>query len=773
MNASQEKNIEKNLIIADSPKVAAYIAAALYGIVINENEIITYDDLDTQQEKLSDIMSAPFFKTKFKGVSTSVTWLTGAFLQQESPKCDDYSLSDLPIQIETESFSLTTENTERLVQKKGCQNVYFAFSPGILEDITKDVIREKIFKNATFYDIKINTIQKDSIKLAFNEPMTNVSLNGATTIAKYRHLLTSTVTKNLSAAIKTTCSIDIEINQYMLLCLFLLKNREERVGQRKFTIYASININGTYCTASSNFAFSESDAKSLIKELPDEITSKGFANSGLPTVSTLFKLYNHGLQNPDIKKIASSLYEKGYISQPLTLNSEVMAKSTKSDFLNLLNICSSFASSENPLPTQKISCQILNRLTNKRYTAEHLSAIVPKQGTLPLSEAERLLYQDICSNIVTAIQNNENQRYEFSAKTVKLFARLPSIMDKDLRPKKKWPVTYELKENGTYSAYTPFDLIREFEKRMLGTPDIYIHTFEALLENKLIKLDGNNLFLTEKAKRLFSQLPFDMSFISLCTGWESSLIKIERGTASYTPSHFMANVNSVIHKWISDMKKNTEEKQISRNNITENSTGKGASASPIDTNSNPVVKTHREPENSSSSRTREPLLCPRCHTQSLDLSGQQFICNSCGIRYQNYYEYEGFTFLLRTKDILSLIEFGKTSLKIARNGEDYLAGFLILDKNKEIAFTNRSTLTCPYCGADLYVYDWGYACERCAFNVPFIIHSVRLDKQDMSLLLAGKMSNAIKGLRFNNGEEITAHLQIAEDGTLKYFKEEK
>lgn len=758
---------EKYLVITESPKLAVHIAAALGGIHDTTNDsIIQYDEIESKKEQINKLAESFFFHTRLNGNNVAVTWLSSNYLKKRRPLPAPKTLDGLPVLTKDEDYIIEEKSFYRLLQGKYCKTVYFAFSPSSDAHIAKDVIRKKIIKSASFYDIRINNISKKYLQNAFNDPVTNVGLNGAVNSAQNRKVLTGCLEKNLSAVVNHFCGLNAPINHHILTALLLLNQREERLGQNRYAIRASINVNGTWCVATSKLTFSESDAKKLINEtLPTEIISKGFADANLPTTASLFKVYAE-TENINLRSATKNLYEKGYISQPLTTNTHLLARFTDSEIDMLTSLCSEYSTADNPILALGESHDILKRMKNAHHTAENLSAIIPYPGKLPLSDEEKLVYKVIAQSIIKAINHNENRRYEFLAGNISLYAKVPSSQLKEsLRPKRKWPVTYDIADAEYYTRYSPYELIEDLEKRNIGGPDIYLTLIDTLLKYDLVVLKDNTLSLSEMGKQICSLFAFDPEIITLCGKWETGLFTIEKGASSSFVS-ILDDVHKRITAWVETLL--TKETAL---NVSSHDT-KAMRANIGDTKASAAKPIANEAKVTATPQIKsDALVCPACGNSSLALADRCFKCRECGKTYENNYVHEDAIFMLRTVDIKALVSRGKTTLKFTkRKTGDLLAGFIYLNNNKDMAFTNKSENKCPYCNSDMHVYDWGFACEKCDFNVPFEIHGIKLDSENLQKLLRGETTNLIEGLTFSNGTKVSAKLQIDTNGTLKYYR---
>ena len=758
--------MKKNLIITHSRKIAILIATTFDGIIDSDNNTIyKYESINKNMNNIKALSDVGFLKTRMNGQSTVITWIDPDCLisdidykASKELKTDD----SLPVNINYEKYLLNKTAFNKLIEFKGFSSVYFAFYPTVETDLQMLVIRDKILRAESFYAVRLQGLHKDAIEKAFNNPLSNVNINGLIDAAQTRHLVSSQIAINLNHAFEKYHSFSLGINQYTLLCLYLLLQRNSHLGDDMYNIQASINVKGNNCTALSNFKYSLHEAKEIVNDLKTEVKANGFVPAGLPVTSSLFLNFN-----PQHKKscvqLAKSLFEKKYISQPFTSCNQLSPYITTSIIKQSWDAALDNATMKDTVPDKSTAYNILESLKRKKPSPEHTYALIPLYSNESLSPAETELYKSISRALLHAISDNEHPRYMFSVDDYNFFLRLPDYKWREMiRPGTLFPVVYDVVRSESFKPYTPYSLVHELEEKHIAKPSLYYDIIISLFNADLVVLENEELHLSSRGVDLCSAL-MDKDTAKDVQKWEALLLKGENGESSAYDELF-DSVNEQVSSWVAKIKKMDITTRFTTPVIVKDiSIEIFPNAEQDSKQDSDVLK-----QAAYTSAAEDGLKCPNCNRNTLYQNGTTFVCSECGLTLNNRYEIDGHLILLNKKDINSLIDNGRTSLRFSTDKE--VAGFITLDQESKMMFTNKSTQVCPYCGEPLYVYDWGFACNNCAFNVPFVIHNVKLSSTDLSKLIKGHKTGLINNLEFTNGQKLSAKLQIAEDGTLKYFK---
>lgn len=587
-----------NLILCEKPSQAMDIAKAL-GIKNKYNGYIELSNQVLEEETL-------------------ITWAVGHLVSLADPVEYDEKYSNFeeyPIIFEKEDFKyVVNEKTrnqfnviQKIIQKSNIDTVIIATDPAR----EGENIAYKILNKVGINDIKIKRLwlqsrDNQSIIKAFNNLLPGEKTYPLYLEARTRELsdwlVGMNLTRHYTKVSKEFGNNDvIHIGRVSTPTLNLIYEKEKNIKEFKKSKYkqiqASINKDNKVIKILNSNKFSNEEelleylshndissdkVTGIVTDIKNEdkyTTPPKFFN-----LSTLQSHMNetHKISAKETLNLAQNLYEKKLISYPRT-DSEYITENEYEDLKKNFNIISDYFSGVD------FNNDITNSsLINPAKVDDHYAILVTNNHikNQNLSDKEKIMYQEIITNIALNFMNKESYletsvlinvneiEFKTKGKTIKekgyteLLNRnteniLPQfnqgekleitfeILDKETQPPKRLTEKTLLKVMGNPKAILEDEELTDIlkETKGLGTAATRADIIENLKDRKYIQIQKNNIYMTKKGIFLCELVKDTILAKADMTGqWESYLKQI--GKNNKDDNTFLNNIEQMILKLI-------------------------------------------------------------------------------------------------------------------------------------------------------------------------------------------------------------------------------
>jgi len=531
---------------------------------------------------------------------------------------------------------------------------------------------------------------------------------------------------------------------HMLAALFLIGERENLRGSRRFRLETSIEAGEDSLPLLSERSFTEADAAAAAEKAGKKLALLSAATPHLPSAISLCGIYN-GFAPSDLrlKDTAASLFEKGYISNPFTLSGALPQNASDRLKSQIISSCRAQFPKED-----RLDMDALSRFAAARAFSPH--AILPlKDSTASLTEQEAAVYQRLISCVKKTVCEEEGSLSFLDKKSGLRFCS-PFCEDLPRGRESFTPGGYRVCEDGVFLSCSPEELLRELYGYGLTAPDVILTLIERLLKTGAVYADALGLHLSTKGQDLIRSFPSSAQSVLLL--YQTAL------SAPAEPSDINAHlvrvsndVNRTLAGWLSAFEKGED---------------------PAEKDAPKEPPRGKDPASEDDAAAGAPaLFCPFCKEPSLLERERFFVCESCGASIEKILRAGGALFTIGEKDIRALSESGRTKLKRGKNEKgDLIAGGYLATSEGSFILTHKSKITCPFCGENLNAYVWGFSCPACGLGVPFEVYQVRLKTADLKKLLAGKKTDPVSNLISPQGEVFCARLSACPGGKIRLHK---
>jgi DNA topoisomerase-3 len=316
----------------------------------------------------------------------------------------------------------------------------------------------------------------------------------------------------------------------------------------------------------------------------------------------------------------------------------------------------------------------------------------------------------------------------------------PDLLEKQTQPPKYYTEATLLRAMETAGKQIEDPELRDLMKENgIGRPSTRANIIETLFKRSYIVRQKKNLIPTITGIELIKTINNELLKSVELTGlWEKKLRQIERG--EYDAHHFMAEMKQMVTDLVLEvMKENRGSITISEENKKNEKT-------------EPAAKTKEKQPKDTKVEKADAAICPKCKKGTILQGKTAFGCNAFKDGCNFKITFEQFGKKLTDKQILSLIEKGKSpKIKGFVKDNQKVNGTLVLlsdftvdlqvDQTEEAApakaETKIPTLTCPVCHQGTVVKGntaWG--CNRfkdgCRFIIPFEELSQKFNTTELS-----------------------------------------
>lgn len=303
----------------------------------------------------------------------------------------------------------------------------------------------------------------------------------------------------------------------------------------------------------------------------------------------------------------------------------------------------------------------------------------------------------------------------------------PGLQEKQTQPPKYYTEATLLRAMETAGKQVEDPELRELMKENgIGRPSTRANIIETLFKRSYIVRQKKNLVPTITGIELIKTINNELlKSVELTGQWEKKLRNIEKG--EYDPHNFLAEMKQMVTNLVIEvMKENASKITIAEENKSKPSKQEGAGK-------------EEKPQKEEKVKADKPLLCPKCKKGQILKGKTAFGCNAFkeGCDFKISFEQSGKT--LTDKQIITLIEKGKTPrIKGFTFNSQKVNGCIALLKNctlelqpeeakepePEKRMDDPKPLTCPVCKKGILLKGnkaWG--CNRfregCRFVIPF------------------------------------------------------
>ena len=256
------------IVITPGKTIAFAIAVAFDGIYTKDGHIDS-DTLNQDIPKHADKIKGFFIKTKINGEDAFILWQKNTELVKfnQPPRLKTYQL---PYLSEVKySISKAWENAIDKVLKENpyVDTIVLALIPTMRASYFAHLLPEK-YTDIKYTSVSLTKISKGYIRRAFeNERM----LDTAQTRAEYesdacRKRITDLVRVNMSAAMQPFMKRYVQVDQYILTALFMIRTRIRLKGRKRHRIQIVVKAGDASVRAESTMTFSEEDAKKPLEQ---------------------------------------------------------------------------------------------------------------------------------------------------------------------------------------------------------------------------------------------------------------------------------------------------------------------------------------------------------------------------------------------------------------------------------------------------------------------------------------------------------------------------
>ncbi|MBI2106642.1 DNA topoisomerase I, partial [Candidatus Woesearchaeota archaeon] len=563
------------LIITEKPSAMKHIAEALA-------------DKKPKKEKGSGKVS--YYSLTHKGKEIYVGCAVGHLynLQEKNKKGWTYPVFDVEW-IESYKIGKNSEFTKQYLETlksliKKSDEFYNACDYDLEGETIFNVILEKEIKRKDAKRMKFSAMTKEELLNAFEKPMLHIDKNMAEA-GRTRHLVDYYFGINLSRAL--TLAIKHATNRFKILssgrvqgpALKILALREIEIKKFKSEPYWELEALGDVNSKHKEGSFwKENEVKKIHEKIKHEKSAlvksieKAEFKQDPPNPFDLTALQLEAYRALKITpketlEIAQELYTAAYISYPRTSSNQLPPS------INIKKILQDLSKQEE----YKSLCEELLKLNktvpNNGKKSDPAHPAIHPTGTSPkkLGERQKKIYDLIVRRVLSSLSDpatRETQTIELLIKeepfitkgtrTVepgwhKFYGRFNPNKEEEL-PKLKLDEKVKLKkidllakETQPPKRYTPASIIKEMEKKGLGT--------KCVVGNTSIKINSDNQVHTEKISKIFEKL-----HNKLITGEDGGNIELALNDKKHCFSFDRGHEMRSIFKFVSRRKLSKGEK---------------------------------------------------------------------------------------------------------------------------------------------------------------------------------------------------------------------
>ena len=279
------------------------------------------------------------------------------------------------------------------------------------------------------------------------------------------------------------------------------------------------------------------------------------------------------------------------------------------------------------------------------------------------------------------------------------------------------------------------DLMKE---NGIGRPSTRAAVIETLIRRKYIIKKKRKLVATPIGIQLIDTIENDLLKSPKLTGqWEKKLRDIELG--NYKSSVFIKEMEALVNKLVQNVKTRSTEQLFKTIGLKQ-------------------------------SKKITNLVCPKCKTGYILTGKKGCGCSNFNKTCDFVIYFNQFEKILKSKQIIKLIHFKKTSLlKGFKQNNVEVDARLLLNEAFEIVLdvNAKQILRCPQCKTGKIITGKkAFGCDRymegCKTRIPFKIHEKKITKSQLNELLWKGKTRFIKGFIID-GEKKNGHLKLSEN----------
>lgn len=670
--------------------------------------------------------------------------------------------------------------SERLLEKIDAfhvNKVTIALNPTRTTCLFTSLLEDALDKDITVESVTLTTLWRKDVKTAFEDSKIEVTqsrLQPSVDELAARSKISHAVAKAVS---------DIAGGEYQsidatLLCLLsLLSLRDTDIGNTKFRVHAAFQIDNKKLSATSLDCFSSWECSDLIKQLGGSLEL--IQNPYIANIVSAESLYGalDGAEAVDVnlRNTVESLYAKRYISCPYTMSKELPANMRDNDLEILIKNC------QNSLPfCDEEAVNAHNLASAPRAKQNALHAIIPlMRNPLQLEGDELAIYKYITGKYIQAASDSKTRTalLRSSGSGTLFVASIPEKLSVTKRNAKNVSASFKFQPEGTFTYYTPEELIKELTHMGLDAADVIF----ALLSNAASSgtlFVNNGVHLSGKGTKLLKSLPIkERDAIALYSYIESSLHACRKENNAKTPEEIFTEVTATLTSW-----KNSSEEQ-------KNDSGQPYKSNPLgrpnyfphagptsETNPPQITDPTSETKNANEAEIEltsesEPAKNPLDEAATVSNEGLSGHKDPNESSHQTSNEkrpnpLDCASTIEKTSPTLPFDSRQKISTNETSNQDALVAGSEGTRSNSD----ETELLICPFCLAEAIVREeTTYSCLSCGKKLHYIMKTkvgqLTLNDKDLKKLAAHKRTS-LKSI--SAGDEIVdrAYIVMTDDGKL-------
>ena len=753
-----------NILIVQTKKTALNVAAAYDGLRQGDHLKLTAAEIaDDINSAMSNVRGEKFISV-IEGEETTVMWSSDAHVNFARPPL--LTPVQLPYLTGTE-YTISgrwKEAIDRVLEGAEVRKIIIALLPSMRTALFHYLL-PAAYPDKEIAITRLDSLEAKDIRNAIKSASYDAaSVKDGFDKALARKHITDLVRANITSAMKHYKEQKGGVDQYILTALFLIAGRTHNDGKERFVINANFQLNGQPLHAVSDMGFTHAEGAEVLQTLLGKpLSAASRIKPSLPTTATLFSLYDgEEYAVSEMQRIAISLYEKGFITCPYTMNKKLPPGTDDERIETLRTICRCYDSA-----IDEAFDYAQNNLTTETNRSTPGCILPLKTDTSALTIREEALYEHLIRSVLADINRLGSDVYyrfrvEDSPVTFKANTKSMTLG----RTGKVLDCNYELVQDGTFKIYEVGELIDELASYGLGTAEMLVTIIDRMSTMNLITTSERGISLSEQGEEYCSAYPLDaFRTPQLCAYWDWAL----RPSKDKKPDSdkVLESVKSMVSDWIGVFRgeRPAVKTHVPKPPVTKEETESRPAptaeppkppAPPKKKSEPPKPEVPARTEAEKTQKPEKPAEPPKPQEPKKTTITE-----------------EGMIYEITPDDFKALKKNGHIGPKFGKSQEGKVGGakYFFLDENGEITASDKTIFTCPHCGGDINVYMWGYACTECSFYVPFYMYGTVFKPGIIRQLMEGRKTDMIDGLKKKDGTTFSARISIDRNGKVHFFHE--
>lgn len=752
-----------NILIVQTKKTALKVAAAYNGLKQGDYLTLSSKDILNDTNGAMSNVRGEKFSTNINGEETIVMWSSDAHINFARPPLLENDA--LPYLTETE-YTISPrwkDALDSVIAEGGVKKIIVALLPTMRTALFHYLL-PSAYPNVTVLLTRFDSLEAADIRRALkNASYDKAEAKKSFDNALARKHITDLVRANITSAMRNYKGIKGGVDQYILTTLFLINNRTQNKGRDKYRIRANFQLNGQPCCADSDACFTIEKAQEAMQTLAGKpLAGATRVKPSLPTTATLFSLYDgEEYMVSEMQRVAISLYEKGFITCPYTMNRRLPPGTDDKRIEQLREVCKSYDSAIGE------SFELAKHNITTEQNDAIPGCILPlKTDTTELTVREESLYDHLVRSVTTnfnELGTNVYYRFKVDGSPLTFMANTKAMTLG--RAGKMIECNYEMVQDGKFEIYRVGELMDELTSYGFGTAEMLMTLLDRLGTLGFIVTSTMGVSVSEQGMEYCKQYPLE-AFRSpdLCVYWDWALRANREQTAS--PDVILDKVKGMIRGWIEVFKGNPEAEN---RNAMPKIPAAQKNAAPDEAATEPE---HPKKEAVQKPAEQKPVNEPAPAPKKEDATQPPFSEQPKSAPLPSTIEDEGLTYELTDDDFNALRRKGYIGPKFGKTKDKKVTGakYIYLDKDGQISASDKTVYKCPFCGNEVNVFAWGYACSTCKFYVPFYLYGKVLNPDDIKTLMRGEKTGMIDSMKLKDGTEFSARLSIDADGKVHLYR---